>query len=266
MSHIIDETNKTYGKLTVKSYSGSTKDGQAIWKCECQCGREAIVRGAVLRNGSTKTCGICEKKARMESLNKTHGMANKTPIYRIWRAMRSRCYYPKNKAYKYYGARGITVCDEWKNNYLTFHNWAVKNGYFKGMTIERIDVNLAYCPENCTLIPFSEQNKNKRNTVFMTWKGETKTMLEWAEDERVKKQNITYRMIKRRKGLGWSTHKMLTTPPKANGRNWYLTYNGKTKSLKEWSKESGIRYETLIYRIDKLKWDPQKALTTPIHI
>lgn len=110
--------------------------------------------------------------------------------------MIERCENPNCKAYKNYGARGIQVCDEWKNNFVSFYNWAMSNGYRDDLTIERINVNGNYCPENCTFIPLSEQAKNKTNNVWITYNGETHYLAEWARITGYDAQTIRNRLKK----------------------------------------------------------------------
>lgn len=127
--------------------------------------------------------------------------------------MRQRCYNKSNTHYSYYGERGITVCDEWQN-YEAYRDWALANGYKDGLTIDRIDVDGNYCPENCRWVTSYVQSNNKRNNVHLTFKGETHTLREWAA-----MLNIDYNILYRRIYDGWSTEKALTVPPKVVERD-----------------------------------------------
>ncbi|MBU3102922.1 hypothetical protein [Clostridium gasigenes] len=98
---------------------------------------------------------------------KKHGMAKKTKLYPVWVTMKQRCYNGKNKDYYNYGARGVTVCDEWRTNYLKFHNWAYGAGYNEGLSLDRIDVRGNYEPSNCRWATMKEQANNKRNTIYI---------------------------------------------------------------------------------------------------
>lgn len=104
----------------------------------------------------------------------------KEPWYNSYRGMMSRCYRPKDASYKYYGGRGITVCDEW-HNILNFEMWVKENPYFKGATLDRIDSNGNYSPDNCRWATMSEQDKNRRNSVLIEWNGEIHNIPEWSE-------------------------------------------------------------------------------------
>ena len=163
------------------------------WLCRCDCGKEIAVTTNHLRSGHTKSCGCYAKEVSIQNgLKKKHGLT-KTRIHRIWTQMKTRCFNPKDEHYKDYGGRGITICDEWLNNLQAFHDWAIANGYSDELTIDRIDVNGNYEPSNCRWITTKEQNFNKRNTVFVTYKGETKTLAEWSSETGINYQTLFYR-------------------------------------------------------------------------
>ena len=137
-------------------------------------------------------------------------------LYTVWRIMRSRCNSVTDKSYKRYGGRGIKVCDAW-NDYAAFRNWAVANGYDenapKGQcTLERIDVDGDYCPENCRWATMKEQANNRRNNVRIKFQGNNHTLPEWAEI-----LNIPYSTLRSRYLRGWDISRMLSTPPKKYG-------------------------------------------------
>ena len=137
-----------------------------------------------------------------------HGKTN-TRLYQIWRGIKKRCYVPTHKYYKHYGGRGIIVCDEWKNNFMNFYDWAVRNNYNEKLTIDRIDVNGNYEPNNCRWITQSEQLKNKTNNVYISYKGRTQTMSDWAKEFGLKQNVFRQRYI-----LGWSMEKIQKTEVK----------------------------------------------------
>ena len=163
-------SGEKFGRLTVIEQVGYTKPNKhggryAIWKCKCDCGNYIERTTDVLKRGKS-SCG-CRKKEilnKMSNGNITHNMTH-TRLYRIYKGMIGRCFYPKNQRYNAYGGRGITVCDEWKNNREKFFEWALANGYSDELTIERVDVNGNYCPENCCWIPMKEQYKNKQSNA-----------------------------------------------------------------------------------------------------
>lgn len=124
MGKIIDLTEKRFGKLTVIKKHNQDKWGGWNWLCMCDCGNETVVSGGHLRGLKTKSCG-CSRK---ETKNFTHKMTG-SRLYKVWHATKSRCYYEKSEMFKHYGGRGITVCDEWKNSFISFYDWSIKNGY-----------------------------------------------------------------------------------------------------------------------------------------
>jgi hypothetical protein len=141
-----------------------------------------------------------------------HGLLNdpitgkKSRLYKIWEDMKSRCNNSNNKRYSHYGGRGIVICLEW-NKYLNFHKWAMSSGYIDSLTIDRIDVNGNYCPENCKWATQKEQSNNRRSNVNITFNGVTKTQTEWAADLGAGKH-----LVKSRLKRGWSIERALTTP------------------------------------------------------
>ena len=163
-----DLSGKKFGRLTVINRSGFTEPNKygrryAIWYCKCDCGNYIERTTDVLARGKS-SCGCRQKEIlkEMSNGNITHNMTN-TRLYRIYKGMIGRFYYPCSQRYNAYGGRGITVCDEWRNDRSKFFKWAMENGYSDNLTIERKDVNGNYCPENCEWIPMSEQYKNKQS-------------------------------------------------------------------------------------------------------
>jgi len=157
MSGKIAMVDKKCGRWTVLGESGRNKTGNALWVCRCDCGNVSIIRGADLRNGSTKSCG-CLKSEVAKTNNTTHGMSNAI-IYRIWAAMIQRCNNSNDKDYHNYGGRGITVCDEW----LSFEGFFADMGQrSEGLTLERKNNELGYFKENCCWATPIEQSRNQR--------------------------------------------------------------------------------------------------------
>jgi hypothetical protein len=169
-----DLTGKRFGKLVVLRRS-ETKSRRTFWLCNCDCGKTKIVNAEQLKNGGTKSCGCLLK----EPHRKTHGLSN-SRLYRIYYAMRWRCYNIKSNSYKDYGARGIKVCDEWLNSFQAFYDWAMANGYQDSLSIDRIDSNGIYEPNNCRWATNEEQSRNKRSNIIFEHNGENRTLAEWC--------------------------------------------------------------------------------------
>lgn len=210
MSKFIDITGKRYNNLVVVERMKNAPNGVTVWKCICDCGNTTIVRGSNLKNGSVKSCG-CRKH---NSINATHKMS-KTRIYREWANMKSRCYCENTKTYKDYGGRGIEVCNEWKNSFENFRDWAYSNGYSDELTIERKDYNENYCPENCIWIPFNEQQRNRRNCLLFTHNGKEQNLTDWCNELNLPYKNVHNRIYR----LGWSFERAISEPICIKKRN-----------------------------------------------
>jgi len=164
MGKLIDITGQRFGRLTVVKKSYVDKDNFVRWECLCDCGKTYFGRSYELRNGKVKSCGCLESENRHDIANKsTHGLS-KLPIYKVWKAIKSRCYRNTDKRYSRYGGRGISVCDEWLNDPESFIKWSVENGYKVGLTIDRKDNNGDYSPDNCRFITTAQNNRNSSNT------------------------------------------------------------------------------------------------------
>lgn len=178
---------------------------EITWKCQCDCGKIVYTTGHVMKSGSSRSCG-CLFREVVEKNNKIHGETG-TRLYNNWKGMLQRC---RDKNYAYYndyGGRGIKVCDQWKQ-FVPFRNWALANGYKDGLTIERVDNNGNYEPENCKWVTRKEQGNNRRTNHLITFNGKTQNIAQWSEETGLPFQLI----IERINILKWTPQKALTTP------------------------------------------------------
>lgn len=191
-----------FGKLSVVKFA-YRKNGKSYYSCKCDCGETVDVRSDCLTTGNTRSCGclVTDTNSKINSVTKEK-------LYRVWYGMKSRCDNLNNKHYQHYGGRGVKISDEW-NTYGKFKSWAIDNGYVDGLSIDRIDVNGNYAPNNCRWVTIQKQQENKRN-------------------------------------------------------NKYYTHNGKCLLLRDWSKLTGIKEETLYSRINTLGWDFESAITMKV--
>jgi len=197
MSKTIDLTGLKFGKWTVMEKDSAASNGTLMWLCKCECGTIKKVRGTTLRNGESVSCG-CSWRFNIECER----------IHYVWEHMKQRCYNPKNTRYKHYGGRGITICQEWLDDFMNFYNWSIDNGYKEDLTIDRINVNGNYEPSNCRWITNKEQQSNKQYNHLITFNDKTKAITQWAECLGIRSNTLFTRIDK----YGWSIEKALTTP------------------------------------------------------
>lgn len=223
MGKVNDLTGQRFGRLTVIEQAGLNKSRSMKWKCICDCGNTVVAVGSGIKSGKTKSCGCLHrdrlieynksdsKRSRTSELNKvykrTHGMRY-TRIYKEWRSMINRCETKSWRDYHNYGGRGISVCNEWRESFNAFYEWAISNGYNDSLTLDRLNVNGNYEPSNCRWATNKEQANNKRNSRYLTFNGKTQTLQQWADELGIKSVTLHSRLDK----YGWSIDQALTTP------------------------------------------------------
>lgn len=154
---MLNLTGQRFDRLLAIKDSGKRKNNHAVWLCRCDCGNLAEILACHLKSRNTQSCG-CLRREKAMYINYKHG-GTITRIYGIWADMNRRCFNQNNKSYKYYGGRGIKVCSEWKDNFVAFRFWAILSGYKDNLTIDRIDNDGNYEPDNCQWITQSENSK-----------------------------------------------------------------------------------------------------------
>lgn len=197
-SKIKDLTGQKFNHLTV---IGIAERNPLKWECQCDCGNTTGVRTCNLTRGLVKSCGCIHHRG-----NPTHGQCY-TRVYRIYAKILRRCFVTDDPAYKNYGGRGITMCEEWRNSFEAFSEWAYSNGYADGKTIDRIDNNGDYSPENCRWATPSEQANNTRRNRNFTLNGKTQTLAQWCNEYGAK-----YGTVHQRLKMGWTFEEAISLP------------------------------------------------------
>lgn len=206
-----DLTGMKFNRLTVIRPAESSKTKETRWICRCDCGKEVIVQSNNLKSGQVKSCG-CYRHEKAVKMHTKHGSAKRNEkrerLYSIWAGMKSRCYGENEPNFHRYGGRGIAVCDEWKDDFSIFRDWAINNGYSPELTIDRIDNSKGYSPDNCRWATSKEQALNRRSNRIITFNGETHSASEWEEILGFPRGTISRRIKK----FGWTIDRALTEP------------------------------------------------------
>jgi len=211
MGKFIDLTGKQFGRLTVLEKVNKPTSKRIHWKCQCECGKIVFPETGQLNDGRCKSCGCLREEMKTQRI--THGdtrVGHHGKLYNVWSSMKGRCYIPSNTSYNRYGALGIKVCEEWKGSYETFKDWALKNGYKEGVSIDRIDSKGDYTPSNCRWVTTLVQANNKKNNVFLTYNGITKTLSMWAREKGLSLSTLRARLYIYK----WPISRSLETPLK----------------------------------------------------
>jgi hypothetical protein len=207
MPAFIDIKGQKFGRLTVVERTGTNAGKQPIWLCRCECGGHAYVPSNALRGGKSKSCGCWNLEVRRAVVvlrNTTHG-GSKTPEYRTWRSINDRCHNPNDTCYEAYGARGIAVCDRWRESFANFIADMGQKPTPKH-TIDRIDGTKGYSPDNCRWATMLEQQNNRLNNHFIEAFGKRRPIMEWSRMTGIGRATIWNRIVR----LGWSPEQALT--------------------------------------------------------
>ena len=195
----VDLVGCRFGRLLVVERVGSKKR-QSLWRCVCECGNEKITTLSHLKHGQTQSCGCLQKEVLRENGRKSvmckrakkHGCFG-TKLYNVWAGMIRRCENPNQLHYSDYGGRGISVCEEWRNNFSTFQSWAIKRGYKEGLSIDRVDNNGNYEPDNCRWVTWDVQARNRRNSIKIYHNGKPYSLRQIAELNGLKVRTVVGR-------------------------------------------------------------------------
>lgn len=269
----LDLTGTKYGRLTPlnRGMDRVTASGRIYrtWDCICDCGTTKNVTAYDLVRGKVKSCGCLRKEQTAingKTSATTHGFTSKDAssshrrLHSIWGGMKQRCKNPNEQAYKHYGGRGITYCEDWEV-FENFKNWAMSNGYRDDLTLDRIDCNGNYEPSNCRWADWVTQSNNRRTSVKIKVGNEEHTATEWSKMTGQKPFNIGYRY----KAGGLDGKEIIGSEYLRDIRKKTISFNGETHSIKEWGKIKSLSYSTINWRI-KNGWSVEDALNTPAKV
>lgn len=197
-----DLTNLRFGKLIAVKCVKKPNQAKYYWECICDCGNTKIISSSNLIKGNSSTCGC--GKVKIGDATRKHGMTN-TRMFKIWTGIRKRCTNPKCKSYPIYGGRGISISYKW-DKFIDFYN-DMKHGYADNLSLDRINPNGNYEPENCRWATPKIQNRNRRNNHLISLNNQNKTLAEWSEVSGIHYSLISYRIKN-----GWDAEKAIFTP------------------------------------------------------
>lgn len=245
MGKIKDLTGQRFGKLVAIKPLDEKQNNKLVWLCKCDCGNETNVIGTKLTSGNTKSCGCLKKK---------HGMFG-TRLYNVWHSMKERCYVESATSYKNYGERGIKVCDEWQE-FIPFMKWAYANGYDENAprgqcTLDRIDYNGDYCPENCRWVDMNVQHNNTSANVYIEYNGVLDTLSNHA-----RRVGLDPRTVESRKVNGDGIDRMFREIKEVKT----IKYKGKTYTINEFCKKFKVSRSPVETRIFKNGESPEMAI------
>jgi hypothetical protein len=251
---IRDLTGQRFGKLQALEQLANELNHRICWLCLCDCGRKKVIASNHLTSGKIISCGCIQKRVHWK-----HGR-HKEPEYRSWVAAKARCFNPKNQAYADYGGRGIKVCEEWRNNFIAFYR--EMGPCPEGMSLDRIDNNRGYEPGNCRWASKFYQVRNTRSTKMLTFNSKTQVVSDWSRELNIPVTTILGRL---KRGLPIEHVLKPRLIPLGQRKMRLLTYDGKTQTLYQWSRELGKPWSTIWSRIFEHGWSIAEAFTAPRH-
>lgn len=203
MAYRKDLTGQRFGRMAVVEFAGQDSRRRSLWLCRCDCGNTKVVQGYSLGK-YTVSCGCLQRETASKTFKK-HGQ-RKSRLYNIWIGIKDRCNNETNGMYYLYGARGISVCEEWEHDFQAFFDWSMANGYREGLSLDRRDNYGPYSPENCRWATQKEQQNNRRNNRVVEHNGKSQTIAAWAEEIGINYGTLYKRVVL----LGWDLERALT--------------------------------------------------------
>lgn len=256
-----DYVGQKFGRLTVLERLPKYRHGLTFYRCICDCGNETIVYSGQFVCGKTKSCG-CLAKEMAKTIARTHGMRY-TQLYKTWAGIKDRTN-PKNHNNKYnYKKLHISMCDEWKNSFEAFRDWALANGYKEEKLpngrnkyeIDRIDTYGNYEPSNCRWATSKEQMNNQTTNKRITYNGKTQTLSQWCDELK-----FNYKLVNQRLWSGWNVERAFN---ESSDKKNYYEYKGKTLNKKQICEITGLTMTNLENRLHR-KWDIERIMTQPV--
>jgi len=256
-----DFTGLKFGRWLVLGRAPTKSSGHRYWRCQCDCGVIREVYQVSLTRGLSHSCG-CYQSDKAAIMHYEHGYGSRTnrnPTYTTWASMKGRCLNPNNGRYAQYGGRGITVCDRWRDSFEAFlADMGERPTHYH--SLERIDNDGPYNPDNCRWATKIDQARNRRSSHLVTFNGETKTIAGWAEAT-----DLNYDLIERRlNAQGWTPERTFRAAIERN-RGRLITLGSETHTLVGWSKITGFSQRTITTRLDEKGWTVEQALAVPVN-
>lgn len=249
-----DITGERFARLVALYPIPGSRISPRKWACRCDCGTISNVLTRDLLSGNTTSCGCYIRELHANRM-RTHGLAH-TPTYNTWASMLARCNNPKSDKYNYYGGRGIKVCERWQHFALFLQDMGERPS--KGYSLDRLDNNGDYEPENCRWASKRTQSRNRNSNIVVEYQGLSLCLTEWAE-----RLDVSYETLRQRiQRYGWSVEKAFNDPVRP--REHIVTSGDKSLTLRKWASITGIGENVLYDRIFCEHWPVEKALSFPV--